>query len=395
MYSNILITIINLLAYFYNDKQKAENDYTKERKIYYNEKIFKILLIANIANIVTEILALIIIAIDKASLSIFYILLSLASIISFILLLTKKRTKKRLKIIDKKIINENDIALLLSSFIFQIASWTNLEKNGGLVFLAIDILLIIFTIGFLIYKLIKVREHICYNHNEEDYFKDIKFTKKIELNKAINYITYIFVIILFVLIRIPYIFIFYIIIDLLIIRIIYKKYKKIKYQTDLLYKKITIANESPGIIYAFQFERDILLFKKLLIILIIYTVSIASIYIVGESAFILTSVGFFILLLHIIINDKIYLIKCIKSYNSKFIDNKKYTIDVIKKINYIDTIKLFNINLYKIIISDNINYESNIILYDPDTIIDELEIRINKSNLEDYVIIENILYEEE
>ena len=395
MYTNIIMTIINLLAYIYNDKQKAENDYTKERKLYYNEKIFRLLLISNITNFIIEIAAYIVIAIDKVDLNILSIILSLITLLSFILLLTKKRTKRRLKIIEKKVIEEKDIVLLLSVIIFQIASWTNIDNNGGLVFLAIDIPLILFALGYLIYKVIKVRENVCYNKNEEDYFKDIKFTKKIELNKAINYITYIFVIILFVLVRIPYIFILYILIDLLLITVIYKKYQKIKFQADLLYKKISLANEFPGIIYAFQFERDIMLFKKLIIILLTYTTSIISVYIAGESAFILMAVGFFILLLYNIIIDKIYLIKCIKSYNTKFIDKKKYTIDVIKKISYIDTIKLFDINIYKIIIQENINYESNILLYDPETIVDELEIRINKSNIEDYIVIENILYEEE
>ena len=83
------------------------------------------------------------------------------------------------------------------------------------------------------------------------------------------------------------------------------------------------------------------------------------------------------------------------SLNKELIDKKSYTIDITKKINYIDKIKFFKITLYKIIIQDNINYESNIILYDPELIIEELNIKINKSNLEDYITIENILYEEE
>ncbi len=395
MYSNIIITLINVLLFLYKDKSKNDNEYTKEKKYYYQEKEKKIIKIANIFNVIINVIAIIIMLLNSIKLDIIYIITLMIYLISFIIISLKKEHKKRLKIINKKYITISDIAIILSSIIFIIACHTNIANNNGLLFVALGLILILIYIGFLIYIIIKEKKYTCYNSSEEDYFLDIKFTKKIELNKTVNYVIYIFTTILFVLIKIPYMFILYILVEILLIYIINKKYKKIINQSDKLYKKISIANESPGIVYAFQFVKDILLFKKLIILLIIYSLSILSMYIVGESAFVLISSGLYLLLLYNIIIDKKYLIRYIMSLNKELIDKKSYTIDITKKINYIDKIKFFKITLYKIIIQDNINYESNIILYDPELIIEELNIKINKSNLEDYITIENILYEEE
>ncbi len=118
-------------------------------------------------------------------------------------------------------------------------------------------------------------------------------------------------------------------------------------------------------------------------------------YGLGESIFTYTAMIMYIYLLYTIISDKLYLIKYISSLNEKFINKNKYTIKENKNINYIDTIKIFNITLYRLIIVDTITYESNIIIYDPEYRIDNIDIRINKSNIYDYITLEKKLYEEE
>ena len=102
----------------------------------------------------------------------------------------------------------------------------------------------------------------------------------------------------------------------------------------------------------------------------------------------------YIYLLYTVLEDKIYLVRYLPSLNDNIIDKKIYTIDLNKNISYIDIIKVFNIKLYKLIIVDTIIYESNIILYDPKYRIEEINIKVNKSNIEDYITIESILYEE-
>ena len=395
MYDNIIITLINMIYYAYKDKKTSDNEYTKERKNFYKEKIFIILISIGIANIIVNCLTLIIMLLSNISINVIYIITSITALLSTILLISSKRRNKRSKIIEKKLINEQDISIIISNIIFVLASKTIFKNTIDYLFITICLILIITNLIIIIKKIIKEKENVSYNSNNEDYFEDIKFTRKIVLNKAINYVSAIFAFIVFALIQIPYIFILYILVVILMMYIIYKKIKKMENQGNLLYRKITIANEMPGVVYAFQFNRDITLLKRLVIILVFYILSIISLYIVGESAFIIITIGFFIHLLYKIIEDKLYLIKCIKSYNDTLIDKKKYTIDLTRKISYIDRIKIFNINLYKIIIKDNIIYESNIILYDPEIQIKEMNIKINKANIDDYIIIEEYLYDEE
>ena len=117
-------------------------------------------------------------------------------------------------------------------------------------------------------------------------------------------------------------------------------------------------------------------------------------YGLGESIFSFMLVSMYLYLLYTVLEDKIYLVRYLPSLNDNIIDKKIYTIDLNKNISYIDIIKVFNIKLYKLIIVDTIIYESNIILYDPEYRIEEINIKVNKSNIEDYITIESILYEE-
>lgn len=395
MVSYILLMLLNIsFIYILNKHEEIDNDYTKEKNLFYKLKYTIILRIINIFSITYNIILNIILHLDNiiSKIDIALFLMAIASYIIFELSIKQKT--KRFKLIDKKIINNIDILTISSLFVVIVSGRITDNSDINIFLYLINFLIIVLSITILIKEIIKNKENTCITAKIEEYLKDIKFTSKIELNKIFNYVIYIFAFVMFVFIRIPYIFVIYILVGILIIIAIIKKIKKIENQSDKLYKSITIANEFPGVIYAFQFTRDILLLKKLAYLLFGYTISIICLYGLGESALAFISIEFYILLLYILLNDKIYLIRYIKSLNDKYINKKIYTIDEIKDISYIDKIKIFNITLYRLIIKDNIVIESNIILYDPELIINQIEVRINKSNIDDYITIENILYEE-
>ena len=395
MITNILLIVINILFIcIFNKKIKPNNDYEKERNSFNKYKYKIILSVINILNILINI-SLIIEGFINNTTDIIYNILFATSFISFIIMLYIIKTRKmKYKLIDKKLINRFDILTILSAFIIPLSETIEKETNLKSIFIVIIFLILLTGITILILKLIKNKKYVGISKDPSDYIEDIRFTYKIELNQIINYIIYISFFVIFVYIRIPYAYILYILIALILILHTKKKIKKIANETDRIYKSITIAKEYPGIVYAFQFTRDLLLLKKLLIGISSYILSIIILYIVGELPFGIVALQLYILLLYVIISDKIYLLKYIKSISDEYIDKDEYKIKIKKKINYIETIKIFNIKLYRIIIEDNIIYKSNIILYDPELMIDEIEIRIDKSNMDDYITTESILYEE-
>ena len=80
-------------------------------------------------------------------------------------------------------------------------------------------------------------------------------------------------------------------------------------------------------------------------------------------------------------------------------DKKIYKINLIKEITYIDniTINILNIklNFYKLIyidLSKNV-YESNLVLYDPEIYVRDINLYINPENIDEYVIMLKDIYE--
>ena len=388
MFSNIFIILINILfLIFSNYKYKYENDYIKEKWIFYLMKIKRIISIINIANIVISCSYYFINGIEIIDVILFVVSLLLFALIIF------NKFIYEFKIIDKGLINNYDIMLSLSAISVLSAERFSHDYALNVIYFSLNMILIVTSIVLLIIKVIKYKEYVSFNSNDENFLSDIKFSLKVEINKLFDHVIYITAFIVFIFIRIPFIFIFYILLFLLLIYIIKKKIDKISNESKRIYKAITIAKEEPGVVYAFQFTRDLLFLKKLIIITIIYSISILSVYLVGESAFAIISLNMYLFILYTIVSDKIYLIRYIKSLNEDYIDKNKYSILVNKKISYIDIIKFFNIKLYRLIICDNIIYKSNIILYDPEVVIKDIYIAINKSNIDDYITLESTLYE--
>ena len=415
MYISIFIIIFNLfLFYLFNIKKKAENEYIKEKYIYNKYKLREFIKYLNIGYITVYLLYYLIIALNIGLTSIKYsyihIILFIINVLLFIFFYnTSKINIKRLNLIDKKI-NDDNIMLTTLTFlvlfiiektrvVYEIVGEDIIEKydfinNFNVILKGLSIVIILISSILLLKKIINNRDKCLYSYNKEHYLEDAKFYDRLDIKKGLNHFIYITAFVVFFYINIPYIYFFYILLSFLLIYLIYKKYKKIINESDRLYKNVALLNNKPGIIYPFQFIRDVLLLRKMILILIILVFSTILYYGLGESVFSYTAVSMYIVLLNVIIDDKIYLIRYLASLNEKFIDKKKYSISINKKINYIDIIEIFKIKLYKLIIIDTITYESNIIIYDPEYRINEINIRVNKSNIDDYIIYERELYEE-
>ena len=416
MYVSFFLIVINIILLFiFSLNKKAENNYIREKIKFNKYRLNLFIKYINIGYIITYLLYYLIIMLNIGITNIkFYylhLILFLVNIIIFILINNFTKIKsKRFKLIEKKPINDT-IFLIIMTFYnlfviekviveYEIVGENAINKydfinNMNIIIKFISLVLLGINLFIIIKKILKNKDKCLYAYNKEHYLEDIKFYDRVDIKKSLNHFIYITAYIVFFYINIPFIYFFYLIVAILLSYMIYRKYKKIVKESDRLYKNVSLLKNKPGIIYPFQFIRDVFLLRKLFIFLFILVFSTALYYGLGESVFSYTTISMYIVLLNIIIEDKIYLIKYLSSLNDRFIDKKKYNISVNKKINYIDIIEIFKIKLYKLIIADTIIYESNIIIYDPEYRIDELNIRINKSNIEDYITFERELYEEE
>ncbi len=406
MYASIVLIIFNIIINIYiRTKTKNGNDYIKEKNSFLKLKTKIINRIINISYLLINSIHYILLIIEKNNLPILEIILSVIALITYLTIEIYQLKKIEYKLYEDKYIKAKEVLLILSSIVIITSDKTkgiqsNINNNKlidliSLIFFALSFILILLSIVYIVLFLINNKQIVKHSITQEEYLEDINYSTRIQLNKTTNYIIYIFAYLVFVYINIPYIFILYIIIFLVLVLIINKKYNKIKNQNEKLYKTVAIAKNKPGIVYAFQFTKDILLLKKLIILLVIYTLSITSLYGLGESAFALITVELYIFLLYIILEDKKYLIRYMYSLNDSLIDEETYNLKLNKKISYIDIINILEIKLYKIIIIDNITYKSNIILYDPEININNIDIITRKDNIDDYITIENNLYEDE
>ena len=412
MYVSIFMILLNLLfIYLFKYRKKNNNEYEKEKNIFNKLKLKKINRVVNIGYILINAIYYIImlLSIDLNIINNFVLNTSIFIISVIVYLIAETITKRkniRFKLIDKKTISMKEYMYIISFYILFIVEKTSISYNftnineqnfintfNIIIYLVAIIMLIISSLIIIIYIKNNSKYFIMTN-TSENYLEDINFYKKIELRKVFNHVIYITAYIVFFYANIPFIFIFYIVALLILLYFTYNKVKKIKNESSRVYRTVTIANTKPGIIYAFQFTKDLLLLKKLLIFITMFVLSIIVYYGLGESIFAILSISIYLILLYTIIEDKIYLIRYLSSLNSSFINEKEYSILQNKKIDYIESINIFGIILYRLIIIDTVCYESNIIIYNPELIIDSIDIRINKSNILDYITLETILYEE-
>lgn len=384
IFTYILIILFNLYILLYKKKKK-------------NYFFINFLNFANISSIILNIFYYLITFIYTLNINYIDLILFFISILSYIpiILLKKNKIKKESNLKkEEKNINLMINLTFLSYLCIQRAGEVSNTNISALIY-AIIIIFILISCSKIVNFLIDNKHIVTFKEDEEnDFLKDVRFTTKITLNSFYNYIIYIFAYVLFIYIKIPFYYIIYPLIILLLIYIIYKKIKKIKNQSKKLYNNISLLKEKPGINYAFQFNRDILFTKNIMLATIYFILTIIIYFSMGITAFTYLSIELYIILIYIILFDKKNNIYNIYSLNDEFIDKKRYQTTIDIKISDIKQIKVFKTKFYKIICvtENNIKYESNIILYDPELYIDKVKVYININNIDDYIIITNELY---
>ena len=135
MYNNILLLLINIIFIYYSSlKIKKNNDYEKEKRIFYNKKIKLILTIINISNIIIN-SSFFIIAYQYKYIDIIDFIIFIVTILSYIILeLTHKNKRIRLKLFDKKLINNLDKIIILSAATIAFSQRFESKLNQNIIF---------------------------------------------------------------------------------------------------------------------------------------------------------------------------------------------------------------------------------------------------------------------
>ena len=365
-------------------------------------KLINYLNSANSVLILVNIIYFILFLILKINISVLDIIFFIIHIISFVLFLSSKNGNKFRKS-DKKVINDDSkilyflISLISYSLIILQRVGELSETYYSFIMYLIAAILILTSFGVVVRVLIKNKRVVGFKYKiEDDYLKDVKFIKKLLLKNLTNIFLIMMIFILLIYINLPFAWLGYIFIEVMLLSFLINKIKKFKYQSDKLTKTVYILKENPGVVYAFEFYRDILLAKKIMLAMILSGLSILVFYFSTTIVFTMITIELFILFMYAYIIDKINLIKYISSLNLEFMNKDIYTLEKSFPISCIDKINVFGIDLYKIIyidLNDNI-YESNYLLYDPEDFINEINSYINpyKPN-EDYIVVIKELYE--
>ena len=397
MITTIILIIINLLFIlsYPKEKKQYDNEYSKNKYIFNRKKIFYLLFVINIINFLIYLLYSIAYKVFDNFAIIKPITMGI-QLLSFVpLVMNAKRYNKPVKLINKPIFNDGDILFIVATAIISAADKSLLYAIYDQFYDIANIILLIVGLIFIIKKIFKSGREICYSIKEKDFLPDIRFARKLEINKIINCFVYVTLYILLVLAKINYAYIGFAIILLFMTYYLVLRIKRVGEIANKTTQTVNIIKEAPGVEFAYFYQKELLDIRKFIISIILAVIGLILFYAIGDGQFIYSTFGIFNLLLYVIIDDKQRLIKYVKGLNKNLVDKKKYSVKVDKKVTCIDNINVFNIKLYKLVVIDNLVYESNLVMYDPELLIDKIEIRINKNNLNDYIFNERILYEDD
>lgn len=404
IYLIYIITIAINIYYSSIHKSKKinrEDKYCILKENTIKKEILKYLQTINLVTLITNTISIIINSVLNNKLNIIDIIGYFIHLLSYILLINSKNYKKLKKgnetlKLSKEQKNKNQINLLTISSIILMQRVGGINNSEYLLIIYTLTLIFSLTIFINFIKLLINNKNIIrFNpKREEDYLEDIRFSNKIYLKNIINYVAFIFIYILIIFVNLPYSWIIYILICSILLYTLLDKIKKFKHQSNKLIKTIYILKNAPGIKYAFEFYKDIISAKNIIITLLLFITSLVIFYLTNTSAFIIITIELFNIYLYNYICNKKKLIKYISSLNEEFIDKKKYTLEKNFPINYIEEIEIFKNKFYKIMyidLNENI-YSSNLILYDPENILNNIKVYINPNN-EEYIMIIKELYE--
>ena len=328
------------------------------------------------------------------------IILTPILLVTFILYVNHTKSKKKEKKYNilgrdnkrlyKMLIN----LIILLVFIEKVASIKEIYAMGylsfiGLIFVGINIARII---GFF-----KENKDITkYSASREDYLEDINNHLYIEKKKLLNYfgIGLIIGIVLFV--RIPYGYAVYILLTVLALIIYNSEVSRIKRDKKKTDDNIFRMNVDPGPVAVTRFKQMINNTSNLMIYIIMFaTLSIIS-YVVGEIEFIVVALDMVIIVTYTLFETKRDYTYTVYALEKENINKEKYSVVIKDQItDTIDYKKLFvDVKLNKIVYVDKENnvYVSGIELYNIKEKHDNVEIYINSTNMNDYIVVEEEYY---
>lgn len=400
------IIIVNLLLRIDIKNYKKTNTYVNKKRLKGKIDFYEFIRNINISFILIDLVYYILLFLLNKEINIYFFIIDLVLMLFSIIMFFILPIKKDLKNYDFNELNQyinNYSKIILYNAFFSILLFRRVgDINSVNVSLCVNLVVLVFIlmeIGLLVQFLVKNKKIVCFSYDEEeDFIENIHFYKKIEIKQLYNYVIYIFVYILLIYCQFPFAYIGYGIILVILVTALIRKVKKIFTEKDKLYKNVAILKNKPGLIYAFEFERDIEFTKNFAIVIVLYVVSIIVFYILGEIPFTFISIQLYGLIIYEIFKSKRTLINILYSLDERYIDKKVYSVEQIH-----DNFEILEIYLnifcrkqmfHKIVYIDNNKtiYESSLILYDPEMHMREIKLYMNPINMDDYVIITEELY---
>ena len=328
------------------------------------------------------------------------IILTICLLLSFLFYTLNNNVKK---IKEYKVLMNNNSNILYAMiinliinivFIEEVISIKELYTLGYLNLIAL--IFIIANITRIGKFLKKYKGLIKYKASSKDYLEDIKTSLYIEGSLLLKHFGVGIVITLLLYVKLPYAYIVYILFVILGLLIVKSMIDKLRKDLKKISNDIYNMNLNPSKLEVANLKRRIYISKTvLLIILILATLSITS-YLVGEIEFIMFAINVYFVVMYLVLKYKKDFIFAVMALEKEHIDKNKYSISINDKIT--ETIdyknKLLNLNLYKIIYIDkdkNI-YISDIELYNIKDKHDDIEINVNSTNMNDYIVVEEEYY---
>jgi hypothetical protein len=155
-------------------------------------------------------------------------------------------------------------------------------------------------------------------------------------------------------------------------------------------------NLIPDQLFISKFKKNLTITNNIMLFIILFaTLSITS-YVVGEIEFILIALDMFLIVIFTLFEAKKEFIYSVYAIEPEHLNKNKYSVNIKDKItDLIDYKKLFvNIKLNKIIYVDKENnvYISDVVLYNVKDKQDNVDIYINSTNMNDYIVVEEGYY---
>lgn len=395
---NAILIAFNVISTAIEPK-KEKNDVLEAIKEHNKELLLKDYKILNIILIVMNIVFIVLKILFKVNF-IADAIITPVLLVTFIIYANhnkKEKKEKKYNILgrdNKRLYKMMINLIILLVFIEKVASIKEIYAMGylsfiGLVFAGINVARII--------SFFKENKEITkYSASREDYLEDIKNHLYIEKKKLLSYFGVGLIIGIVLFVRIPYGYAVYILITVLALIIYNSEVSRLKRDKRKTDDNIYRMNVDPGPVAVTRFKQILNNTSNLMLFIIMFaTLSIIS-YVVGEIEFIVVAIDMQLIVTYTLFEAKRDYIYTVYALEKENINKEKYSVNIKDQItDVIEYKKLFvDLKLYKIVYVDKENnvYVSGIELYNIKDKHDNIEIYINSTNMNDYIVVEEEYY---